>query len=85
MQASISQTVIRELEGFSRDLGFVRDSRKRNISRRDAGFDHNSASGVPENLRTRCGIGKENGIRDDKDDRSSGCGIDVTAKVTFSH
>ena len=36
--------------------------------------------GIPQNLRSGCGIGKENGIRDDKDDRSSGCGIAVTSK-----
>ena len=39
-----------------------------------------SASGIPQNIRSGCGVGKENGIRDDKDDRSSGCGIVVTAK-----
>ena len=67
--------IIQDLEGFSWDLGFVRDSRKRKISWRGTGFDHNSASGIPQNVRSGCGVGKENGIRDDKDDRSSGCGI----------
>ena len=72
--------IIQDLEGFSQDLGFVRDSGKRKISWRDTGFDHNSASGIPQNLHTGGGIGKENGIRDGKDDRSSSCGIVVTAK-----
>ena len=72
--------IIQDLEGFSWDLGFVRDSRKRKISWRGTGFDHNSASGIPQNLRSGCGVGKENGIRNDKDDRSSSCGIVVTAK-----
>ena len=38
------------------------------------GFEHYSGGGICDNLGTRCGIEKENGIWD-RDDRSSGCGI----------
>ena len=38
------------------------------------GFEHYSGGGICDNLGTRYGIEKENGIWD-RDDRSSGCGI----------
>ena len=38
------------------------------------GFDRYSGGGIRQNLGTRCGIGKENGIWD-RGDRSSGCRI----------
>ena len=42
-------------------LNIVRDSEKRNIF---GGFDRYSGGGIRQNLGTRCGIGKENGIWD---------------------
>ena len=62
-------------EGYSRDLGFerntVRDSGKRKIAWRVKGFVRYSRSGIRQNLGSECGIGKENVIRD-RDDRGSG-------------
>ena len=55
------------------DPSIVRYSGKRKIYCRDTGFDCYAGGGFRQNVGMGCVIGKENGMIQHRDERSSGC------------